>query len=728
MTYSPSLKGALRSYRGYGRAAGRTLIFFGGDRLGRCFLLLVVVQAFIACDPGTSTQSGEGEGNTKERTEVLFLELKGFGDVMPPSGSYALGETLLLEATPHKGWVFGGWSGDLSSTDNPLEVRMEGDLEVRATFYQPTPYPHWNGTAVRKVLQTFAWGGFASDEQIALWAAMPPGDAIDEMLTFSPVNDKLSPPDGDSLAEKIAAYIPEGGGQLEGIARYFADDPDGLIDPMRRENFDLKAYPAPAFSWDMAIRSRGLNTFYHRIGFWETNYHMATNQRAGVAPHPMIRHYDNIMAKLEQGVPYHEVVAQGALNSAVAYQYGHNFNAWESDKQEFRGNEDFAREFHQLFFGILGESDFGGEAYHLNHELVSIPNTARALTGMAAYYRVDGMINRLPTGEPDVEVDFEAELALHHTASLEILDTLISGANAKEKIEALAKVAIDHPESRKNLPIIIASNLADDNLSEERKEGLRAMWSEMESPNLLQFLRRYALSELFHSQERIKYHSTYDRNVFIHNRMQLSNSELYLDTLGQTPLFVTWEKEQSEPFNPVHNVFGQQTSIEAFNDPEIFQSAYNQSTEGVAYYETGFASAFLAPYDWQYTIPADADGKWRVKTVARYLWQRFIADGLKNFGPLEEAHLYAILGARSALNEAQGMDLGLYLDAEDPERVYTLEELKQEPVLTKIVELGQRELELDALTRTERMEPNSCIQRAIAFIAATPYAFLQEGL
>ena len=631
--------------------------------MGRSLLALVALQLLLACDPGAEEPQGTSPESRVDTSEVLVIDMQGWGDVMPPSGSYALGAELSLQATPQPGWVFGGWSGDVESMDNPLEITMDGDVSLSARFYQPTPYPNWNGTAVRKVLQTFAWGGFATDGQIALWAAMPPGDAIEEMLTFDPVNEKLTT-GGVGLASKLAAYQPEGAGQLEAIARYFADDPEGLIHPDRRLGFALDNYPAPAFSWDMAIRSRGLNTFYHRIGFWETNYHMATNQRAGVAPHPMIRHYDRIMEKLSADAPYHEVIAQGALNSAVAYQYGHNFNAWDSDKQEFRGNEDFAREFHQLFFGILGESDFGGEAYHQNHELVSIPNTARALTGMAAYYRVDGMINRLPTGEPDVEVDFDAELHLHHQPSLEILNTLISGANAKEKIEALAEVAIEHPESLKNLPVIIASNLGDDNLSDEGKEAVRAIWESLDKRTLLAFLRRYAISDLFHSEQRVKYHSSYDRHIFIHNRMQLSNAELYIDTLGQNPLFATWEDEQAEPFNPVHNVFGQQTSIEAFNDPEIFQSAYNQSTEGIV-----MSTAMPRPSSGHTTAAHHSPGPRRRlagQNVARYLWQRFIADGLKHFGPLEEAHLYAILGARSLLHENLGMDLGLYLDPSGP--------------------------------------------------------------
>jgi len=360
--------------------------------VARGIFILFFVQALVACDTGpTPVADPEPEGEVR----TLVLESSGWGDVTPPSGSYGDGSALTLTATPHGGWFFSGWSGDVSGTDNPLTVTVDGDLYLVASFYQPTPYPNWNGTAVRKVLQTFAWGGFPTDEQIAIWGAMAPEDAIEEMLTFEPTNDKLSPPDFDDLGTKIAEHITEGGGQLEGIARYLNLDPDGLFGVVeRRDWFGVNSHHAAETAWDIAARARGLNTFYHRIGFWETNYHMVTNTFMGVPPYPTVRHYDNIMNSLGAGVPYHEVLAGGALNTAVAFQYGHNFNVWESDKSVFRGNEDFAREFHQLFFGILGDADFGGEAYHLNHEQVSIRNTARVLTGLDAYFHPPSRVGR----------------------------------------------------------------------------------------------------------------------------------------------------------------------------------------------------------------------------------------------------------------------------------------------------------------------------------------------
>jgi hypothetical protein len=54
---------------------------------------------------------------------------------LPP---YYAGDTVILEAVPGpKGWVFAGWSGDVPAgheSDNPLELLMDGNKTVRATF------------------------------------------------------------------------------------------------------------------------------------------------------------------------------------------------------------------------------------------------------------------------------------------------------------------------------------------------------------------------------------------------------------------------------------------------------------------------------------------------------------------------------------------------------------------------------------------------------------------
>jgi hypothetical protein len=40
-----------------------------------------------------------------------------------------------LTAVPNSGFAFQGWSGDITSTENPLQVEISGNLSLTAEFY-----------------------------------------------------------------------------------------------------------------------------------------------------------------------------------------------------------------------------------------------------------------------------------------------------------------------------------------------------------------------------------------------------------------------------------------------------------------------------------------------------------------------------------------------------------------------------------------------------------------
>jgi len=71
---------------------------------------------------------------------MLTLTTVGMGDVevapMPVSGflTYDAGTELTLTATAPLGLEFAGWSGDVTSTTNPLEVTLAADMAITATF------------------------------------------------------------------------------------------------------------------------------------------------------------------------------------------------------------------------------------------------------------------------------------------------------------------------------------------------------------------------------------------------------------------------------------------------------------------------------------------------------------------------------------------------------------------------------------------------------------------
>ncbi len=75
-------------------------------------------------------------------TYTLTVHVVGSGTVIldPTGGVYQEGTRVTLTAVPSSGWYFVGWSGDLTTIDNPISLVMDNRKEVTATF-STTPLP-----------------------------------------------------------------------------------------------------------------------------------------------------------------------------------------------------------------------------------------------------------------------------------------------------------------------------------------------------------------------------------------------------------------------------------------------------------------------------------------------------------------------------------------------------------------------------------------------------------
>lgn len=67
---------------------------------------------------------------------TLNIQTNGTGSVAlnPPGGTYAPGTTVTLTALPDPGYLFSTWSGDVSSSLNPVTVTMNGNKHISAIF------------------------------------------------------------------------------------------------------------------------------------------------------------------------------------------------------------------------------------------------------------------------------------------------------------------------------------------------------------------------------------------------------------------------------------------------------------------------------------------------------------------------------------------------------------------------------------------------------------------
>ena len=588
----------------------------------------------------------------------------------------------------------------------------------------------WSETKARKVLHTFAFGGFATDKQIEAWARMTPGAAIEEMLTFQPVNRKLSP-----IEDKTADHADS----LMDVQAFLSSNRSANATcPGERDRLALTktngrgevvlSYTSLEYAWIAAANKRGLNPFRHKVGLWLTNYHMALRSR----PTLMGEFYDSVLDALADHAPFHEVLATGATSAAVARRYGHWYNAYNNKAGNFRGNDDFAREFLQLYFRINGDAE--DPAYH---EGTTIENTARALTGMQLDREPyvhgltrDGQWWTAPidfSDHVDGAGNLIANVTKHHRGALEILGERISGHTAEDKIFNLAELAIDHPESLDNLPVAVVGFFGDDNLTEGKKTDVRAAWRKVvgRPDDLLRFLRAYAISKTFHRGDRVKHRTAFDRNMTLYNLNTVDNEESYGNSYS--PRY-RMRLEGFLLFDPVHNVFGGQTSLEAANSSDLFRNAYERA---VVFYDNVSkteeqcrtdSGKLLREWkkDWARVIPAEK-GVREVGWVGKWLWRRFISGSgdLEHFGLLERAYVAGFL--------ARGMDFGYIVDPDNPEKRYSSDDLASGSLRATLKDLERETIALDSANAQTRQEANRRVGMAINFISMTPFMFASEG-
>ncbi|MFO1436413.1 MAG: hypothetical protein U1F34_08760 [Gammaproteobacteria bacterium] len=451
------------------------------------------------------------------------------------------------------------------------------------------------------------------------------------------------------------------------------------------------------------------------MGFLETNYHMSVN-RNRMSHEQIYAYYDRMLASLANSsaagstAGYETVITQAALSAAVARQYNHEDARYYNSSGQCDCNEDFAREYHQLFFGILGGAD--GTAEKEYHENTTIKNTAKALTDMRLHHPglTKDTDNEWYNGQ---DVDYGSQY--HPTGTLSILHFNNTGANAQQRLNNQASTEINNAESLDNLPVMFVSVLSDDNLTDAKKTALRTAWKSMTRKDLLLFIQAYAISTQFHDPTRVKYLNSFDRHLNVANKGARNNAEQFAEWPEVRRLNYV---DQQRAFEPIHEVFGAQTGIETSNSSFLFQETYNGATQdGGRFTSTTRSNNGLnLTRNWGAIIPST-----NVKLVAEWLWQRFTNDGLKNFGTLERAYMYALL--------AQGRDLGYALDPAhvNVDHVFTEAELTT-TYATAINGFANTTMDLAAdPTTTTGKTANRRVGQAIDFILGTPYVLAQEG-
>lgn len=600
---------------------------------------------------------------------------------------------------------------------------------------------HWDESHVRKVLQAFAYGGHTSDAQIASWARMKPASAIKQMLTFDYVNTLLSPTQDASAehAESLEALQAFWSGddtrnpQRWDKRRHFpalSTDANGVTSSLSSSNLQR--------TWAQALNTRGINPFLHKTALYLSNYQLAISVHK-TRPSLIRAYYDAILSDLASGESFTTLVSNASRAAAVARAYGHQYNTFNNEKLSFSGNDDFAREYFQLFFRIQGETEDP-----LYHESVTIENNAKLLTGM----NLDRVTNAFgSTSESDwyiAPIDFSDHtdetgrvlynFSKHHADCLEILHTQICGSTASEKLKTLALVASNHPEAKANLPVHIINFFADDQLNEEKTAAVQAGWIAAQD-DLLAFLQAYAISVTFHRSDTVKFRSAFDRNLALQNAVVLDNNESFNGRQHWETARRRMNPQGAEVFVPAHDVFGGQIGLQAANNPYIFRAAYRSNVNepdflgrsSRSYYtDRTETEAAVWEKDWASRIPENDSGKYIVSEVADWLWQHIVGDNGNNFDVIARSQVYSLI--------AYGADFGYVVSvydpavSADPERMYGSEELTNDPALQALIDtIANETLPLNDTEPDARLSANEHIGLAVNFISMMPYTFALEA-
>ena len=107
---------------------------------------LVIIALFIGVSIIPSTGSNVVVENVNDENRIPTIDFyilsvltQGCGYVSPPGGVYPAGTVVCIMAIPCSNWAFHGWSGDISGTENPTCLTMDGDKIIIAQFHYTLP-------------------------------------------------------------------------------------------------------------------------------------------------------------------------------------------------------------------------------------------------------------------------------------------------------------------------------------------------------------------------------------------------------------------------------------------------------------------------------------------------------------------------------------------------------------------------------------------------------------
>ena len=118
-------------------------------------------------DLSTVTLSLSGSGGQ--------VSVEGVPQALPWSDIFAYGTSVSLEAMPDECWQFHEWSGDLTGSENPVTITMDGDKDIAATFvsssiFTDVPCDYWAAAEIGACYFAGIVTGYGGDLYQPTWS------------------------------------------------------------------------------------------------------------------------------------------------------------------------------------------------------------------------------------------------------------------------------------------------------------------------------------------------------------------------------------------------------------------------------------------------------------------------------------------------------------------------------------------------------------------------------
>src|SRR5690554_4054471 len=107
-------------------------------------LLVLLGLVFSSCSSNDDSSSNDPE----KQLVTTSVSPANSGTILPNSGSFDKNKQIDLAAIPAQGWEFKEWQGDVTGSENPMQITVDEAKNIMAIFTRKSFYLADNGITI----------------------------------------------------------------------------------------------------------------------------------------------------------------------------------------------------------------------------------------------------------------------------------------------------------------------------------------------------------------------------------------------------------------------------------------------------------------------------------------------------------------------------------------------------------------------------------------------------